>query len=347
MEPALQMRGAAGFELLFRTLFGSERWNMRLRPALLQPPRPCARLNPFVPLSPMQRPPLLEQAEPALAAHPDARYMADPLLRQCWVRRAAAGDTASAAARFPAPALAANGLTDYYAMDLASVVCAWALAVQPGERVLDMCAAPGGKSLVLAQAMGDDGSLVCNEPSRNRRIRLTKVLSEYLPPEVKARVEVAGHDGSAFGHGAAGGLAFDAVLVDAPCSSERHVLADKAELAKWGPKRPKEMAARQLELLMSAVHATRPGGRVLYSTCALSPRENDEVVAKALKKLRKSAKVAVARTERIGPGGLPPPIGSPTELGWSILPDVDAGWGPIYFTRIDVGDPYSSDEDDA
>ena len=78
--------------------------------------------------------------------------------------------------------------------------------------------------------------------------------------------------------------AFDAVLVDAPCSSERHLLHDPQEMATWTPKRTKQNAKRQLDILLQAIFAARPGGRLLYSTCSISPVENDDVVEKLLKK---------------------------------------------------------------
>ena len=210
-------------------------------------------------------------------------------------------------------------------MDLASVACARALPVRPGDAVLDMCAAPGGKTLVLAQQLGPRGALVANESSSRRRARLRAVVDSYLPAAQAARVHVTGYPGTVFGRARPG--MFDAVLVDAPCTGDRHLLAQARELASWTPARPKAASDRQLKLLQSAVHAVRPGGHVLYATCSVWPQENDDVIAQLLSRSAKKG-------WRVDPVPLAAPLGEATVHGWHILPDVCGGLGPMYFSLL-------------
>lgn len=214
-----------------------------------------------------------------------------------------------------------NELLPAYVMDAASVLAARALEVQPGEAVLDLCAAPGGKALVLLEALASAGDLTLNDRSRKRSARLKTVLRQYVPQNVLARVKVTTHDARRWGlyHPAA----YDAILLDSPCSSERHVLGDPAELAKWSPRRIQRLASDQYALLASAATALKPGGRLVYSTCALAPEENDGVIERLLKKDRHG--VCVSPIEA--------PLGEACEHGWQIHPDRH-GAGPIYFCKL-------------
>jgi 16S rRNA (cytosine1407-C5)-methyltransferase len=196
-------------------------------------------------------------------------------------------------------------------------------ASSAGGLILDACAAPGGKSLVLASRLPSGARLVANELSADRRRRLRDVLDRHLPPSARARVEVTGRDAAAMCRRFE--ASFDAVLLDAPCSSERHVLADAAALSAWSPARIRALASRQWALLSSALIMLRRGGRLVYSTCALSPEENDRVVARALNKY--GAELAIERP-------LDFPGAEPTEYGLSILPDRARGAGPMFVCRI-------------
>jgi 16S rRNA C967 or C1407 C5-methylase (RsmB/RsmF family) len=151
-----------------------------------------------------------------------------------------------------------------YRMDQASIIAAQALGVQPGDQVLDMCAAPGGKALILAEFLGDSGSLIANEMSQARRLRLKEVLDSHVPVDVRARVHITSFDGNQFGLKKAN--SFDRVLLDAPCSSEQHLLDADPTQKEWKDSRTKQLAMRQYSLLCSALLALKPGGTVLYST---------------------------------------------------------------------------------
>jgi len=151
----------------------------------------------------------------------------------------------------------------------------------------------GGKS---------QGMLVCNEVSRQRLQRLQKVLSSFLPSEYMAaggKVAVANTDATRVLPGNAGGPPalsrfgqFDRILVDAPCSSDRHLLRQGAKaFSNWSSGSIKANAERQLDILFCAATLIKPGGRILYCTCALAEAENDGVIKKFLKKHGKAFEV--------------------------------------------------------
>lgn len=214
-------------------------------------------------------------------------------------------------------------LLDIYIMDPASVVAARALEVQSGDRVLDMCAAPGGKSLILTESLSEAGEIFCNDLSPERRERLKKVIQQYVPRSVRDRVWVTGKDGVQFGLKEPG--SFDRILLDAPCSGERHILENKAAQEEWSPRRTERLAARQYSLLAAALLAVKPGGRIVYSTCSISPEENDGVIKKMLKKKKDSVRLLEAP---LAEGG------ERTELGVIYLPDV-CQFGPLYFAVLE------------
>ncbi len=224
-----------------------------------------------------------------------------------------------------------QSLFPYYRMDPASVVAGKTLRIEPGERVLDMCAAPGGKSLVLIEKLmaadqnGDwdlTGEIVCNEMSAKRRFRMMSVFKRYLPKQVRSRVKIKGMDGSLFGLNQP--ERYDRVLLDAPCSGERGVIQKSSDLAMWKEKRSKNFGIRQYSLLASAFDTLKPGGQLVYSTCSLSPHENDRVIEKLQK--RKEGLFEIDKLST--PQGF-----EVTEWGFQALPDRQ-GWGPIYFCSL-------------
>jgi 16S rRNA C967 or C1407 C5-methylase (RsmB/RsmF family) len=214
-----------------------------------------------------------------------------------------------------------DGLYRFYVMDPASVLVARALEVEAGDACLDMCAAPGGKSLILAEAQPD--KLISNEMSEGRRERLMRVFHEYIPRSERDFVNVKGLDGNQYGLRMPD--EFDRVLADVPCSGERHLFENQSELSLWTEKRTKNLAVRQYSLLSSAWLACKPGGRIVYSTCSISPMENDEVVQKLIKK-RKPEILTWSAADNLD-------FVEKTEHGYQILPD-RSGFGPMYFAVI-------------
>ncbi len=218
----------------------------------------------------------------------------------------------------------AEGLLQFYVMDPASFFAARALEVQSGDRVLDMCAAPGGKTLILAEALIGSGELIANEVSEARRERLKKVIQQYVPRSVRDRIWVTGKDGGKFALSEKEG--FDRILVDAPCSGERHLFETAKEMKEWKPARSEKLAQRQYALMTAALLACKPGGRIVYSTCSVSELENDQVIARLSKK--KSDQFEVIRTD------LPPVGGSEfTDFGVRMWPDRCEA-GPIYYSVL-------------
>jgi len=169
-----------------------------------------------------------------------------------------------------------EGLTEPYFLDAASVRAAQALDVKAGDRVLDMCAAPGGKTLVLALALRGTGQLVSNDRSPDRRVRLNRVIQEHLPEAWRSNIQVTGRDATRWGLYEPN--LYDRVLLDAPCSSERHILNSPKHLSIWTPHRTKALAQQGLSLLCSALEVLRPGGMLVYSTCSISPTENGDLL---------------------------------------------------------------------
>lgn len=217
---------------------------------------------------------------------------------------------------------------DPYHMDEASFIAASQLDVQPGMEVLDMCAAPGGKSLVLASRLAGEGLLQSNDRSADRRGRLRRVVEQCLPEAWRAIVQISGHDASRWGVYEKD--RWERILLDAPCSSERHVLESPRHLDEWSLSRIKRLAEQQGAMLAAAIDALKPGGEMVYSTCALAPEENDGVVAKILKKRKGKVEVmpALKMDEQLGV------VGDATQFGTHILPDRAEGRGPIYFARL-------------
>jgi 16S rRNA C967 or C1407 C5-methylase (RsmB/RsmF family) len=227
------------------------------------------------------------------------------------------------------------GEAEPYYLDSGSIRCALSLPLAGAKRILDMCAAPGGKTIVLASCMDNDASLLSNERSSERKIRLVKSCDGCLPPEIRSRVDVVCKDGAKMCLSKENEEFFDRILLDAPCSSERHVLSDSKYLDEWSPSRIKTLSVAQWSLLSSAYRMLKRGGYLLYSTCALAKEENDGVVSKLLKKFP-DAKV------------LPPSISSDasaftdmklpeyesTDFGAHVLPDTQNGAGPLYFCLI-------------
>ena len=139
------------------------------------------------------------------------------------------------------------------------------------ERVMDVAAAPGSKTTQIAARMGNHGAILANEFSASR----VKVLHANISRCGIHNVALTHFDGRVFG--AALPEAFDAILLDAPCSGEGVVRKDPDALKNWSVESNLEIAATQRELIESAFHALRPGGTLVYSTCTLNRDENEDV----------------------------------------------------------------------
>jgi len=160
----------------------------------------------------------------------------------------------------------------YYLQEPSAMVVAALADVKPGEKVLDLCAAPGGKSTALGDALNGEGILVSNEihPAR------VKILSE--------NIERMGISNALVLNETPVKIAelfpelFDCVVVDAPCSGEGMFRKEEAALTEWSEENVEMCAARQREILKEAVKCVAPGGRLVYSTCTFAPSEDEENV---------------------------------------------------------------------
>ena len=160
----------------------------------------------------------------------------------------------------------------FYMQEPSAMDAVEALAIKPGMKVLDLCAAPGGKSTGIAARLNGKGLLVANEIEVQRaktlqfnmeRMGAVNTVVTCAHPEVLC--------------GALRGM-FDAVLVDAPCSGEGMFRKDEAAIIEWSLAHVRTCAVRQTAILESAAQAVKRGGVLVYSTCTFSEEENERVV---------------------------------------------------------------------
>ncbi|GAX74703.1 hypothetical protein CEUSTIGMA_g2151.t1 [Chlamydomonas eustigma] len=379
------------FEACFTEVYGTTRWKI-LKKSLLHPAELVAFQNHFSCISLADEATLLP-------------WFASGTCISAYKRVEATPD-----ASYPPPWCSPlNGLKAFYWLDAASLLPAILLDVQPGMSTLDMCASPGGKSLVLAHqtwrpdsniydqthlgprhvssvnaklqghiggdskshSLADDpkpeilkeslssepgaaisstttgerplqlGSLTCNEPDTKRRQRLQQVLNEYLPPILAAQVRIVGQEGDKYWARNECDT-YDRVLIDAPCSSDRHVMQQSLSnrgmipSTQWTLQGCKKIADLQLQLLLSGLRCAKVGGLVVFSTCSMLPLENDKVVDRLLSRVGANAVEVIAPghqsfclhdtdLDRFGT--------ERTKYGLLSLPDL-AGWGPIYTVVI-------------
>ncbi|WP_262314672.1 RsmB/NOP family class I SAM-dependent RNA methyltransferase [Lacticaseibacillus parakribbianus] len=172
------------------------------------------------------------------------------------------------------------------------------VAPQPGERVLDLCAAPGGKTTHLASFMQNQGVLIANEINTGR----ARVLASNVERFGLQNAVVTNNDPATLAQALPG--YFDRILVDAPCSGEGMFRKDPDAMQYWQPAYPATCAARQKEILTQADAMLRPGGTLVYSTCTFAPEEDEQIAAWAvatlgwaLEPIAKPAGIADGRPE--------------------------------------------------
>jgi NOL1/NOP2/sun family putative RNA methylase len=182
-----------------------------------------------------------------------------------------AGFEVHASARAGRDPFHAAGL--YYLQDAGAMAVAALLDPRPGERVLDLAAAPGGKSTHLAALMEGRGLLVCNDVQPIRVRELIGNLERCGVGNALVTQESVERLAAQFGDG------FDRVLLDAPCSGEAMFHKSMAARDAWSDAAVLGCARRQADLLRAAAPLVRPGGMMVYSTCTFSPEEDEEVVA--------------------------------------------------------------------
>ena len=164
----------------------------------------------------------------------------------------------------------------YYLQEASAMAPVALLDPQPGERICDLCAAPGGKTTQIAGRMAGEGFLLCNEINPKR----AKILGRNIERLGVANALVTNeHPGKLAERYAA---YFDRVLIDAPCSGEGMFRKEEAAVTDWSQETVEMCARRQAEILHSGAMLVRPGGRLVYSTCTFAPEENEETIARFL-----------------------------------------------------------------
>lgn len=161
----------------------------------------------------------------------------------------------------------------YYLQEASAMAPVALLDPQPGERVCDLCAAPGGKTTQIAGRMRGEGFLLCNEINPKRAKILSRNIERMAVPNALVTNEHPQRLAERFS-----GF-FDRVLVDAPCSGEGMFRKEEAAVTDWSPETVEMCARRQGEILNSAAELVRPGGRLVYSTCTFAPAEDEGAVA--------------------------------------------------------------------
>ena len=161
----------------------------------------------------------------------------------------------------------------YYLQEASAMSAVALLQPQPGERVLDLCAAPGGKTTQIAGRMAGEGFLLCNEYNPKR----AKILSRNIERMGIANALVTNEHPQRLAEKLPG--FFDRVLIDAPCSGEGMFRKEEAAVTDWSVETVQMCARRQAEILHSGAALVRPGGRLVYSTCTFAPEENEQTIA--------------------------------------------------------------------
>ncbi|KAE8621752.1 hypothetical protein XENTR_v10004960 [Xenopus tropicalis] len=232
--------------------------------------------------------------------------------------------------KFPSQRHRTGKLKEYYVLNASSLLPVLALDVRDGEKWLDMCAAPGGKSIAFLQC-ATPGRLHCNEPDLPRSRWLKQTLESFVPETDRNHIFFSELDGRLLGKFHSG--FYDKVLVDAPCSNDRSWLfSSDVQQAAARISQRKSLPVLQTELLRSAVEALRPGGSLVYSTCTLSRAENTDVITNILNSCSNvvpmdlSSMASALSHEFTFAPGIP--------HGLLVLPDNGKSWGPMFVAKL-------------
>lgn len=160
----------------------------------------------------------------------------------------------------------------YYIQEPSAMAPAAVLAPKPGQKVLDLCAAPGGKSTELGARLAGQGLLIANDISASRAKALVKNLEMAGITNACVTAEEPQKLAETFGE------YFDKILVDAPCSGEGMFRKEPELIKSWQERGPEAYAPLQREILLQAAKMLKPGGELVYSTCTFSPKEDEGAV---------------------------------------------------------------------
>nr|AEE61672.1 unknown [Dendroctonus ponderosae] len=241
---------------------------------------------------------------------------------------------------FEPPKRGSTEVLNYYLMDGGSILPVLALDLKPGCSMLDMCAAPGGKTYLAIQTLYPN-CIVANDVTNSRLNRIESVLHQFLYDVEErwlkpGRIKLCNNDGRCISVDN-----FDRVLVDVPCTTDRHSLKENSNniFTSSRVKERLQLPELQSELLYSALTLVKKGGIVVYSTCSLSPIQNDGVVGMALKKIWENSKIEIIVKD------LSPALLQTRSVfyladqrllkyGHLVLPQKGQNYGPTYFCKL-------------
>lgn len=166
----------------------------------------------------------------------------------------------------------------YYIQEPSAMLPAEVLGARPGERVADLCGAPGGKTSQIATDLKGEGLLVSNDISHRRALVLRRNIEQLGLSNVQVTAEAPGNLVKQWG------ATFDAILLDAPCSGEGMFRRDSSAIGSWEEYGPETSVAMQEPLLDEAAALLVPGGRLVYSTCTFNPEENEYQISRFLER---------------------------------------------------------------
>lgn len=161
----------------------------------------------------------------------------------------------------------------YYLQEPSAMTPVSCLPVTPGENILDLCAAPGGKATALGAMLNGSGLLVANDISSSRTRALLRNIELFGIANAFVTNETPAHLKDRFPE------FFHKILLDAPCSGEGMFRKEDALARDWTPEKSDELSVLQKELILQAADMLRPGGQLLYSTCTFAPKEDEGVVS--------------------------------------------------------------------
>lgn len=165
--------------------------------------------------------------------------------------------------------------TDFYIQDMATLLAPSLMAPVPGEDVADLCAAPGGKALILGEMLKGKGTLLCADKASSKLERLRQNL---------AGIDIASFECLDAANIPPNSKTFDAILLDVPCSNSGVIRRKPDVRAVFTPQRITELSAIQSQILENAATLLKPRGRIVYSTCSIEKEENDDQVQAFLSK---------------------------------------------------------------
>ncbi|CAG2112494.1 unnamed protein product [Medioppia subpectinata] len=238
---------------------------------------------------------------------------------------------------FPAPKRqAALGVLDYYLMDAASILPVLALNIQPNDNVADYCAAPGGKALLMALTLRPS-HLLCNDKSMSRSSRLKNVFKAYIPDidSVQKTLNFSEEDARQM----IKVDAYDKILIDSVCTNDRQSVSENDN--NWF--KHSRLTERinlpedQLRLLFAGLRSVRRGGSVVYSTCSLSPIQNDGVIHMALKRIWEETNqlfVVSELKEAFRPLRGLYRMNNQFKYGTQVVPFMPSNCGPLYISKL-------------